>query len=101
MKKFILSLLAVVSLAFLFQLPAKADFLPMNLEEETVWITPTGVAIPSEFMNDWENYIAVQGKKFTTIFCPTINGVHKIKCIKGTPNDCTKAFECLPCVNCN
>ena len=73
----------------------------MDVEEETVWITPTGVAIPSEHMNDWENYIAIQGKKYTTQFCPTINGVKKIKCIKGTPDDCSKAFDCTTCINCN
>ncbi len=68
---------------------------------DSVWITPTGVAIPAEFRNDWEGHIAVAGKKYTTLYCPEVNNQKHIKCIKGTPDDCTKAFDCLPCINCN
>ena len=101
MKKYIFALL--LALAFAVAIPVTATERNSSLvtEEETVWITPTGVAIPSEYMNDWENYIATVGKKYNTQPCPTVNGVKKIKCLQGRPDDCSKAFDCTPCINCN
>lgn len=78
---------------------------------------PNGATLPCSELSNWQAYTAdyvpgldpddpnIAGApkwKYITKDCPrTANGVPQIKCEKKRNGDCSKAFECTECANCD